>query len=81
MKESNLIIATYNVLLEPEPAIYPVQERFPLLLAHIVQTDADIIALQEVSDEFLSYLHSDKTIEVCYQTGSVYYMSPVPVWR
>ncbi|KAL3493496.1 hypothetical protein BJX62DRAFT_82097 [Aspergillus germanicus] len=64
--ESPLTIASYNVLIDiPYP---PPTERFPNLLSNLLSptATADILILQEVSDEFLSFLLADSQIRSLY---------------
>ncbi|KAL3440947.1 hypothetical protein BJX65DRAFT_289533 [Aspergillus insuetus] len=64
--ESPLTIASYNVLIDiPYP---PLTERFPILLESLLSptATADILILQEVSDEFLSVLLADPRIRTLY---------------
>lgn len=55
----NLVIASYNVLAEFTSP--PSQARYPLLLDNLLGTTAlaDILVLQEVTDDFLPYLLAD----------------------
>ncbi|KAE8372268.1 hypothetical protein BDV26DRAFT_104232 [Aspergillus bertholletiae] len=65
-RESPLTVASYNVLVEsPYP---PPTERYPLLLQNLLSdaATADILLLQEVADDFLSFLLQDKEIRVRY---------------
>ncbi|KAJ0420597.1 hypothetical protein BJY00DRAFT_284115 [Aspergillus carlsbadensis] len=64
--ESPLTVASYNVLIDiPYP---PPTERYPILLENILSPDAaaDILVLQEVSDEFLSFIVADPQIRTIY---------------
>ncbi|KAL2843925.1 hypothetical protein BJY01DRAFT_215308 [Aspergillus pseudoustus] len=64
--ESSLTIASYNVLIDiPYP---PPTERYPILLGILLSptATADILILQEVSDEFLSFLLADPEIRHLY---------------
>ena len=54
-EETSISLATYNVLHDPA---FPLESRVALLFDAIIESDADIICLQEVSDEFLSSLLS-----------------------
>lgn len=67
-KESvkTLVLASYNVSEESKPASNA--QRFPYLV-HIIKSQratADILILQEVDDEFLDYILSDRTICTAY---------------
>lgn len=65
--ESSLSVASYNVLIDsPHP---PPRERYPILLQNLLSTAAtsDILVLQEVSDEFLSFLLRDPEIRTRYR--------------
>lgn len=59
---AHLRVSSYNVLIDSEHP--PAQERFPLLLKNLVSkaAAAEILVLQEVSDDFLSYLLSEPQI-------------------
>lgn len=63
---SSLSISSYNVLIDSEYP--PSRERDPLLLKTILSRSAlaDVLILQEVSDDFLSYLLADSKIRHCY---------------
>ncbi|KAE8423552.1 hypothetical protein BDV36DRAFT_290234 [Aspergillus pseudocaelatus] len=64
--ESPVTVASYNVLIEsPHP---PPTERYPLLLQNLLSdaATADILILQEVADDFLSFLLRDKEIRLRY---------------
>lgn len=54
-EESSISLATYNVLHDPA---FPLKNRVTSLCEAIMESDADIICLQEVSDEFLFSLLS-----------------------
>jgi endonuclease/exonuclease/phosphatase family metal-dependent hydrolase len=58
--KSSFSIATYNVLHDPS---FPLNNRFDALRDAIIDSRADIICLQEVSDEFLSSLLGDPQIQ------------------
>ena len=62
----NLVIASYNVLAEFTSP--PSQVRYPLLLDSLLGTTvaADILVLQEVTDEFLTYLLSSDKLRDWY---------------
>ncbi|KAL2820625.1 hypothetical protein BJX63DRAFT_379784 [Aspergillus granulosus] len=63
---SSLTIASYNVLIDiPYP---PPTERYPILVQNLLAptATADILILQEVSDEFLSFLLADSEIRRLY---------------
>jgi endonuclease/exonuclease/phosphatase family metal-dependent hydrolase len=57
---TSLTLATYNVLHDPS---FPLQHRFTALRDAILNSLADMICLQEVSDEFLSSLLGDSQIK------------------
>lgn len=59
---AHLRISSYNVLIDSEHP--PARERFPLLLKNLLSKSAvaDILVLQEVSDDFLSFLLSEPQI-------------------
>ncbi|ORY09756.1 Poly(A) polymerase type 3 [Clohesyomyces aquaticus] len=59
----NLTISSYNVLIDSEYP--PARDRDPLLLETIISklAKADILVLQEVSDDFLSFLLSDNEVQ------------------
>ncbi|RAQ60017.1 poly(A) polymerase pla1 [Aspergillus flavus] len=64
--DSPVTVASYNVLVEslhPPPT-----ERYPLLLQNLLSdaASADILILQEVADDFLSFLLRDKKIRLRY---------------
>ncbi|KAE8143771.1 hypothetical protein BDV38DRAFT_3094 [Aspergillus pseudotamarii] len=64
--ESPVTVASYNVLIEsPHP---PPTERYPLLLQNLLSdaATADVLILQEVADDFLSFLLRDKEIRLRY---------------
>ncbi|KAL2869380.1 uncharacterized protein BJX67DRAFT_379398 [Aspergillus lucknowensis] len=64
--EPSLAVSSYNVLIDsPHP---PPTERYPILLQNLLSTaaTADILVLQEVSDEFLSFLLKDPEIRQRY---------------
>ncbi|KAF2470501.1 uncharacterized protein BDR25DRAFT_334500 [Lindgomyces ingoldianus] len=58
-----LTISSYNVLIDSEYP--PARDRDPLLLKTLLSTSAlaDILVLQEVSDDFLSFLLHDEEIQ------------------
>ncbi|RJE20582.1 DUF455 domain-containing protein [Aspergillus sclerotialis] len=65
--ESSLTVSSYNVLIDsPYP---PPRERYPILLQNLLSTAAttDILVLQEVSDEFLSFLLKNNEIRMRYK--------------
>ncbi len=61
-----LSIASYNVL--AEFAWPPSQARYPVLVKNILSSRAaaDVLVLQEVSDDFLSYLLRDEAVRAAY---------------
>ncbi|KAF2657831.1 hypothetical protein K491DRAFT_676952 [Lophiostoma macrostomum CBS 122681] len=63
---SDLKVSSYNVLVDCEYP--PSRDRDPLLLHAILSgpASADIIILQEVSDDFLSYLLADSRVQKHY---------------
>ncbi|KAH7137934.1 hypothetical protein B0J11DRAFT_513211 [Dendryphion nanum] len=63
---TSITIASYNVLINSEYP--PARDRDPLLLQAILSHNgmADILVLQEVSDDFLSYLLSSEKIQSQY---------------
>lgn len=64
---STLTLSSYNVL--HDPSIHtPTKDRYPLLLASLLSPSAlaDILVLQEVCDDFLSYLLSHEGIRNRY---------------
>jgi len=63
---SNLKISSYNVLIDSEYP--PTHERDPFLMSTILSESAaaDVLVLQEVSDDFLSYILSIPEIQECY---------------
>jgi endonuclease/exonuclease/phosphatase family metal-dependent hydrolase len=65
-----LTAASYNVLMETEYP--PTDDRDPALVSNILSDSAmaDVLALQEVSDEFLSYLLNDTEIQRRYPFAS-----------
>jgi endonuclease/exonuclease/phosphatase family metal-dependent hydrolase len=65
-----LMISSYNVLIDTEYP--PTLERDPYLLQTILSDSAaaDILVLQEVSDDFLSYILNDPRIQQHYQYAS-----------
>jgi 2'-5' RNA ligase len=59
-------VSSYNVLID---SVYPpARDRDPLLLATILSRSAlaDVLVMQEVSDDFLSYLLADARVRKCY---------------
>lgn len=65
-----LSVASYNVLIDTEYP--PTHDRDPLLISTILSDSAmaNILVLQEVSDDFLSYLLSDGEIQRRYPFAS-----------
>ncbi|KAB5540443.1 2'-5' RNA ligase superfamily-domain-containing protein [Coniochaeta sp. 2T2.1] len=65
-KPGHLAVSSYNVLAEFDWP--PSQARYPLLVRNIVsrQAAADILILQEVTDDFLSYFLRDERIRDLY---------------
>ncbi len=63
---SELAVASYNVLAEFEWP--PSQARYPLLVANMLSSRAaaDVMVLQEVTDDFLSYLLRDDGVRAAY---------------
>ncbi|KAL3468085.1 hypothetical protein BJX64DRAFT_246849 [Aspergillus heterothallicus] len=64
--DSSLTVSSYNVLIDiPYP---PPTERYPVLLQSLLSPTAaaDVLILQEVSDEFLSFIHEDSEIQRLY---------------
>ncbi|KAE8390399.1 hypothetical protein BDV23DRAFT_193794 [Aspergillus alliaceus] len=64
--DSPVTVASYNVLIDsPYP---PPTERYPILLRNILSdaAAAEILILQEVSDDFFSFLLRDKGIRLRY---------------
>lgn len=77
-----LTISTYNILHDEN--IYPLAcERFRLLLCSILSEPAlaDILILQEVSDEFLSHLLSYPNIQLQYPYSTHAAIGPLPSSR
>ncbi|KAF8462765.1 hypothetical protein BDZ91DRAFT_796992 [Kalaharituber pfeilii] len=78
----NLTIATYNILTESAVPTAPGTSRYPLLLSSILSTPALVLNLQEVTDDFLSYLLSRPEIQQKYPYST---HSPshgvLPSWR
>ncbi|KAL4895100.1 hypothetical protein BDV59DRAFT_200352 [Aspergillus ambiguus] len=64
--ESPLRVSSYNVLIDSHHP--PPTERYPILLQNLLSTaaEADILVLQEMSDEFLSFLLKDPEIRERY---------------
>ncbi|KAJ2998054.1 hypothetical protein NUW58_g442 [Xylaria curta] len=64
---NSLTVASYNVLAEFEYP--PSKERYPLIVRNILQQAilADILVLQEVTDDFLSFICRDHEIRQHYQ--------------
>lgn len=56
---ASLTVATYNILHDPS---FPLPTRLPFLISALLESDADIICLQEVTDESLSLILHDKRI-------------------
>lgn len=67
---SNLKISSYNVLIDSEYP--PTHERDPFLISTILSESAtaDVLVLQEVSDDFLSYILSIPEIQERYPYAS-----------
>jgi endonuclease/exonuclease/phosphatase family metal-dependent hydrolase len=67
---TTLMISSYNVLIDTEYP--PTLERDPYLLQTILSDSAaaDILVLQEVSDDFLSYILRDAEVQQRYQYAS-----------
>ncbi|KAB5576477.1 2'-5' RNA ligase superfamily-domain-containing protein [Coniochaeta sp. 2T2.1] len=65
-KPGHLAVSSYNVLAEFDWP--PSQARYPLLIRNIVsrQATADILVLQEVTDDFLCYFLRDERIRDLY---------------
>ncbi|KAF3767468.1 hypothetical protein M406DRAFT_288543 [Cryphonectria parasitica EP155] len=63
---TTLAVATYNVLAEFQYP--PSHKRYPLLIENILSKKAktDVLALQEVTDDFLSYLLADQNIRQAF---------------
>lgn len=63
---NDLTFSSYNVLIDSEYP--PARERDPLLLGALLSKHAlsDILVMQEVSDDFLSYLLADSQIQQQY---------------
>lgn len=63
---SKISISSYNVLIETEYP--PERDREPLLVRNVLSDAAmaDILVLQEASDDFLSYLLSDTEVRQRY---------------
>lgn len=65
---STLAVATYNVLAEFEYP--PSSQRYPLIVRNLLSdaAKADVVVLQEVTDDFLSYLldHQDVRDAFCF---------------
>ena len=59
-----ITVSSYNVL--GEFIFPPTQERYPAIVKNILSKPADIMALQEVSDDFLSYLLADEGVRDAY---------------
>jgi endonuclease/exonuclease/phosphatase family metal-dependent hydrolase len=58
--KTSLLLATYNVL---HDVSFPLEYRFPALRDAILGSNADMICLQEVTDQFLSSLLGDSQIK------------------
>lgn len=67
---SHLVVSSYNVL--AEFSWPPSQARYPLLVKNILsdRAVADVLVLQEVTDDFLSYLLRDERIRDLYPFAS-----------
>lgn len=65
-ESANLTVSTYNVL--AQCSLLPSQTRYPLLVKNILSADgeAEILALQEVTGDFLSYLLGDGGIQAAF---------------
>src|SRR3569833_2493064 len=63
---TTLAVASYNVL--AEFTFPPSQARYPLIIQNILSKNAiaDVLVLQEASDDFLSYLLQDENIRAAY---------------
>jgi endonuclease/exonuclease/phosphatase family metal-dependent hydrolase len=66
IEAETITVASYNVLIDSE--FPPTHDRDPLLISTILSDSAmaDILVLQEMSDDFLSYLLSDAEIQRRY---------------
>ncbi|KAI0386064.1 hypothetical protein F5Y04DRAFT_245391 [Hypomontagnella monticulosa] len=62
----SLTIANYNIQAECEYP--PTRARYPLIIQNLLHTlaEADVLVLEEVTDDFLSHLCRDKRIRECY---------------
>lgn len=67
---STLTISSYNVLIDSDYP--PTHERDPFLLQTILSDSAaaDVLVLQEVCDDFLSYILNDPEVQQRYQYAS-----------
>jgi 2'-5' RNA ligase/endonuclease/exonuclease/phosphatase family metal-dependent hydrolase len=65
-RPSRLVVASYNVLAEFEWP--PSSSRYPKLVSNILseRASADVLVLQEVTDQFLSFLLADSSIRQLY---------------
>lgn len=65
-ESANLTVSTYNVL--AQCPLLPSHTRYPLLVKNILSADAEaeILALQEATEDFLSYLLQDRDIGVAF---------------
>ncbi|KAG8767904.1 hypothetical protein FRC16_007237, partial [Serendipita sp. 398] len=64
---SKLSVATYNILHDPA---FPISTRIDKLIEDILNADADILCLQEVTDQSMSLLLSSQPIQRVYQHSS-----------
>ncbi|KAG8821578.1 hypothetical protein FRC19_007592 [Serendipita sp. 401] len=64
---SKLSVATYNILHDPA---FPISTRIDMLIEDILNADADILCLQEVTDQSMSLLLSSPPIQRVYQHSS-----------
>ncbi|TLD17534.1 uncharacterized protein PgNI_01750 [Pyricularia grisea] len=67
LMQKRLRVASYNVLAEFD--FPPSQERYPILVNTILSQDAlaDVLVLQEVTDNFLGYLLANEDIHASYR--------------
>jgi len=79
---SSLRISSYNVLHDPSLTL-STADRYPILLQSILSDSAlsDVLILQEVSDDFLSYLLSNNTICSYYSFATHTPINPLPSLR
>lgn len=66
-KHTQIRVATYNILSDPS---IPFLDRLPVICAAIIESGADVISLQEVTDEAINFILADEGVRASFTWSS-----------